>query len=63
MPAALRRDAPLLLRELYERNVRQRFCPLALWLAPYEAMGAQKDFTAHGVMAALLSATATEELG
>eukprot|EP00891_Asterochloris_glomerata_P009406 jgi/Astpho2/9406/e_gw1.00145.21.1_t len=35
--ALLAKWAPLLLRALYEREVRRSFCPRALWLAPYGA--------------------------
>ncbi|KAK9832830.1 hypothetical protein WJX81_005036 [Elliptochloris bilobata] len=33
----LRRWAPAALRALYERDLRRRFCPPAMWLAPFEA--------------------------
>ena len=33
----LRKWAPVALRALYERDLRRRFCPPALWLAPFEA--------------------------
>jgi hypothetical protein len=36
--AMLAEQAPLVLRALYERDVRRSFCRPGLWLAPYEAM-------------------------
>jgi ubiquitin-protein ligase E3 C len=36
--AMLAEHAPLVLRALYERDVRRPFCQPALWLAPYTAM-------------------------
>jgi len=48
-----------LLRNMYERDVRQRYCPAALWLAPYSAhAGDGHEFEAVGVVGALLHAGA-----
>ena len=47
------------LRNMYERDVRQRYCPAALWLAPYSAYaGDGHEFEAAGVVGALLHAGA-----
>jgi hypothetical protein len=60
--------APRLLRELYERDVRQRFCPPALWLAPFLASeasaadSAEERFSAAGVMRALLAGPSSPRL-
>lgn len=47
-PTALLAEwAPVLLRQLYERDVRRRYCQEALWLAPYyEMFGPDKDESA-----------------
>ncbi|KAK9903317.1 hypothetical protein WJX75_002686 [Coccomyxa subellipsoidea] len=58
--AMLGRWAPHLLREMYERDVRQRYCPAALWLGPFLAAeaaafnSAEERFSAAAVMRALL---------
>ena len=63
--------APLLLRALYEREVRRSFCPRALWLAPYgatfgpEAGGPPggEAFSAAAVVRALTAGAMTEQRG
>ncbi|KAK9815844.1 hypothetical protein WJX72_010650 [[Myrmecia] bisecta] len=57
--------APSLLRALYERDVRRRYCPPALWLAPYAATEAPPDgeegkFLAAAVVRALLQGASSE---
>ena len=52
------------LRNMYERDVRQRYCPAALWLAPYSAYaGDGHEFEAAGVVGALLHAGAAAGKG
>ncbi|KAL3160392.1 hypothetical protein ABBQ32_010717 [Trebouxia sp. C0010 RCD-2024] len=49
--------APVLLRAMYERNVRRAYCPASLWLEPYYATsttpGQQGAFSAAAVVRAL----------
>jgi hypothetical protein len=65
--AGLSQWAPVLLRALYERDVRRRYCPAALWLAPYRAMeagpeaGKQNQLTGAAVMRGLLAFSGEEE--
>ncbi|GAX84732.1 hypothetical protein CEUSTIGMA_g12154.t1 [Chlamydomonas eustigma] len=42
-PSLLAEFAPLLLRSLYERDVRHSFCQPLLWLAPYNEMFGGED--------------------
>lgn len=58
--SSLRESAQVLLRALYERDVRRAFCPPTLWLAPYEALTYRADFTARAVVNALLKCTSEE---
>ena len=61
--------APRLLRELYERDVRRSYCPLALWLEPFSAAeadaktSAEERFNAAAVMRALLSGSSSSQGG
>ncbi|KAL0028291.1 hypothetical protein WJX79_007793 [Trebouxia sp. C0005] len=47
--------APILLRGLYERNVRRQYCPSSLWLEPFLATEATQEghFSAGAVVRAL----------
>ena len=47
--------APILLRGLYERNVRRQYCPTSLWLEPFLATEATQEghFSAEAVVRAL----------
>eukprot|EP00884_Botryococcus_braunii_P011773 jgi/Botrbrau1/20597/Bobra.113_1s0023.1 len=59
--AALARWAAVLLRALYERDVRRSYCPPALWLAPFQATDSaskeerEASLTAAVVLRGLLS--------
>lgn len=46
--AALGKTAPRLLRALYERDTRRRFCSPELWLEPYRRMSASQGAEATG---------------
>ncbi len=54
---SLKDSAQVLLRALYERDVRRAFSPSNLWLAPYQALPNEADFTAKAVVNALLKCT------
>ena len=47
--------APILLRAMYERNVRRQYCPSSLWLEPFHATEAVQEgqFSAGAVVRAL----------
>ena len=46
---------PVVLRALYERNVRRQYCPSSLWLEPFHATEAvqEEHFSAVAVARAL----------
>lgn len=63
----LHKWAPVLLRAMYERNVRRAYCPAPLWLEPYHATesttpGQQGAFSAAAVVRALLQAQSSSAI-
>lgn len=60
--------APVLLRAMYERNVRRPYCPSTLWLEPYHATCSsgnqawQDTLSAEAIVRALLQAQSSHSM-
>ena len=60
--------APVLLRAMYERNVRLAYCPTSLWLEPYHAttspssQGQQGADSAGAIVRSLLQAQSSNSM-